>query len=85
MPVPSALALESFLQDYENYKNSCQYCCDWSANVVSLATKMQIDPNFQTALDPTEQAAIALNLQAAQQMKVIPVAIAAQAPAKPIV
>lgn len=73
MPTPSALSLEAFMNNYESYKNSCQYANDWAKNVINFATAMQTDPNFSTALSAQEQSAIAANLLAAQQSGIIPI------------
>lgn len=73
MPTPSASSLEIFLNDYENYKNSCQFADDCAQNIISLATKMQLDPNFTTALEQAEQDEVVANLLAAQQVRIVPV------------
>lgn len=68
------MALEAFMNNYANYVNAAEYAKDWANQIIDLVPKMQADPNFLTALTAQEQAQMAANLTAAQQMGIVPIA-----------
>lgn len=73
MPTPSTMALDKFIQNYNNYMSASAYSMQWTQAVASLARLLQADPNFLTALSAQEQTAVQANLTAAQAVQIAPV------------
>jgi hypothetical protein len=73
MPLPSALSIQQFLDNYSTYSNYCSFAGQWIQSVNAIGKALQADPNFSTALTLDEQQAVLANISGSSTTPIIPI------------